>query len=208
MTNVWKIGSRWGNNGESVLDLFLRYGCVFFGGKDDRRVGRWRDVRPGDLFIVSSGSVPVAIGEALGAFKSYDDIGFDFDAVSQGKFIDANVRICDALLVPLRDGDSRKGWRIDGRKRFCRAWRAAQKAHSFWTVVRPPERVVLTDASSRLPTLLEEIGSRMADAIDCARSESAVARACEIARFLKAKGTALDVIAEATGLTNTEVSAL
>lgn len=208
MTNVWKIGSRWGNNGESVLDLFLRYGCVFFGGKDDRGVGRWLDVRPGDLFIVSSGSVPALIGEALGTFKSYDDIGFDFDAVAQGKFIDANVRICDALLVPLRDGDSKKGWRIDGRKRFCRAYRAAQKAHSFWAGVRPPEQIVLPGASSQLPAILEEIGSRMADAIDCARSESVAAKACKIARFLKAKGTALDVIAEATGLSNAEVSVL
>lgn len=29
MSNVWKIGTKWGYDGESVINLFLDYGCVF-----------------------------------------------------------------------------------------------------------------------------------------------------------------------------------
>ena len=61
MSSVWKVGSRWGNQGPSVLDLFMEYGCVFFGGShSDGRLGRWGDVVKGDLFIVSDGATPVA----------------------------------------------------------------------------------------------------------------------------------------------------
>ena len=76
MSTVWKVGSRWGNLGESVLDLFLEYKCVFFGTNDDCRKGDWGAVRKGDLFVISEGSTPVAVGEALGECVDYRKSNF------------------------------------------------------------------------------------------------------------------------------------
>ena len=102
MPNVWKIGSRWGNNGPSVLDLFMEYGCVFFGGKDDSGVGDWGSVKKGDLFIVSDGSTAVAIGEALDdEFKSYKESGIRFRKRDADEFIYDDVILCPARLILL-----------------------------------------------------------------------------------------------------------
>ena len=61
---------------------------------------------------------------------------------------------------------------------------------------------------SRVPVLLEEINQRAIAATDCAYGEGALAKAREIAGYLKAKGTAIDIIAESTGLSEAEISTL
>lgn len=48
MSNVWKIGTQWGYEGESIINLFLDYGCVFLGyEKDCRKIGHWWNVEIG-----------------------------------------------------------------------------------------------------------------------------------------------------------------
>ena len=76
--NVWKIGSRWGNLGTSVLDLFINYECVFFGECYGSRIGAWDQVKPEDFFIICDGATPVALGKAIGKFKTYDESGIHF----------------------------------------------------------------------------------------------------------------------------------
>ena len=132
MANVWKVGSRWGNMGHSVLDLFMEYECVFVGGKGDSRIGDWGSVKKGDLFIVSDGSTAVAIGVATGTFKSYNATGIRFRKCDEDEFIDDDVVLCPARLVLLDPDERSQYWGIDPRKRFCRAPAATEKVRSCW----------------------------------------------------------------------------
>ena len=69
MSNVWKIGTKWGYDGESVINLFLDYGCVFFGcEKECKKIGHWWDVQNGDVFAICCGTKVVALGRSQGSF--------------------------------------------------------------------------------------------------------------------------------------------
>ena len=131
--NVWKVGSRWGNMGESVLDLFFDYGCVFFGNAYGGNRGNWNAVERGDLFIVSDGSVPVAIGEALGKFTELESAGIPFRKRDADEFlVDADAVVCRARLVLLGERERGEYWGIDPRRAFCRAPLAAEKVRKWW----------------------------------------------------------------------------
>lgn len=157
MPNVWKIGSRWGNNGPSVLDLFMEYGCVFFGGKDDSGVGDWGSVKKGDLFIVSDGSTAVAIGEALDdEFKSYKESGIRFRKRDADEVIDDTVVFCPARLILLEKAERDEYWGIDPRKRFCRASGAADKVREYWEKKGHTQRSESFDIATRVVSLSDE----------------------------------------------------
>lgn len=156
MANVWKIGSRWGNRGPSVLDLFMEYGCVFLGGKSDSGVGDWGSVQKGDLFIISDGSVAVAIGESLGKFQSYEDTGIRFRTCDSDEFIDDQVVLCPARLVLLKKEEREDYWGIDPRKRFCRAPGASEKVCAFWAEKCKPQKNEPFDIVTHVATLLDE----------------------------------------------------
>lgn len=156
MANVWKIGSRWGNMGTSVLDLFIEYGYVFLGGKSDSGVGDWGSVQKGDLFIVSDGSVAVAIGESLGAFQPYMNAGIRFRKHDADEFVDDEVVLCPARLVLLDDAERGEYWGIDPRKRFCRAPAAADKVLSVWKRKNSPSKAEPFSIDTRVVTLLDE----------------------------------------------------
>ena len=131
--NVWKVGSRWGNMGESVLDLFFDYECVFFGNAYGGNRGDWNAVERGDLFIVSDGSVPVAIGEALGKFTEWESAGIPFRKRDADEFlVDADAVVCRARLVLLGERERGEYWGIDLRRAFCRAALAAEKVQKWW----------------------------------------------------------------------------
>lgn len=134
MSSVWKVGSRWGNQGPSVLDLFMEYGCVFFGGShSDGRLGRWGDVVKGDLFIVSDGATPVAIGESIGTFKCYEESGLSFRETDYQKFIkDCDVQLCRARLIMLLPKEREEDWGINAYLRFCYAKGSANKVRQYW----------------------------------------------------------------------------
>ena len=134
MANIWKIGSRWGNQGNSFLDLFVDYGCVFFGGIDEgAKIGHYRDVKPGDLFIISDGATPVAVAKSLGEFQKYDEAGLKFTQRDRNDFIDYNVVVCKASIVLLnKDERMEKDWCIDPRKRFSAHQNNNQKITDFW----------------------------------------------------------------------------
>ncbi len=161
MPNVWKIGSRWGNMGHSILDLFMEYGCVFLGGKNDSRVGSWEDVQKGDLFIVSDGSTAVAIGEATGTFKSYETTGIRFRKRDVEDFIYDEVVLCPARLILLDKNERDEYWAFDPRKRFCRASSAADKVCSYWKKKCESEQTEQFTISTRVVSLLDECDDRM-----------------------------------------------
>lgn len=157
MPNVWKVGSRWGNNGPSVLDLFMEYGCVFFGGKNDSGVGDWENITKGDLFIVSDGGTAVAIGEALDdKFRPYKESGIRFRKRDVDEFINDSVVLCPARLILLEKAERDKYWGIDPRKRFCRALGAADKVREYWEKNGCPQSPESFDIATRVVTLRDE----------------------------------------------------
>lgn len=149
MNNVWKIGSNWGENGESVLDLFFEYGCVFFSLYEANRLGDWEHVEKGDLFIIADKSVCVAIGRALGPFKSYDESKIEFGESDKNAFIDDYVRLCPVRMILLPQ-DRRKNWGIK-RGRFCEAPNVAEEVRRFWG-----ESSDAFDIKARAVSLLDE----------------------------------------------------
>ena len=116
--NVWKIGSRWGNLGTSVLDLFLNYECVFFGECYGSRIGAWDQVKPEDFFIICDGATPVALGKASGSFNTYEDSGIVFTDKDK-EYIYDQVRICPATISIIPQEERKYYNGIDPRKRFC-----------------------------------------------------------------------------------------
>ena len=117
--NVWKIGSRWGNLGTSVLDLFLNYECVFFGNcHGGEKLGNWASVQEGDFFVICDGETTVALGRSYGRFSEYHKSSFHFTKRDYEKYIeDDDVSICPAKIVILPP-DERVGHAH--RLRFCR----------------------------------------------------------------------------------------
>lgn len=131
---VWKIGSRWGNSGIRVLDMFLNYDCAFFGGAHDAsRLGKWQDVQPGDYLLVTNGAAPVAIGRVITPFENYHtqkDIRFcdaEFQRLDQ-----EDIQICKVQYIHLKPEEMQQSlWGNDGRKRFCRHCHAEQVI-AYW----------------------------------------------------------------------------
>ena len=155
--NVWKVGSRWGNMGPSVLDLFFDYGCVFFGNSQGGNLGDWNAVVRGDLFVVSDGSVPVAIGEALGKFMDWESSGIPFRKRDADDFLaDADVVVCRARLVLLAENERGEYWGIDPRRAFCRAALAADKVSEWWSRNGDTGGTGPFDISTRVVPLCDE----------------------------------------------------
>lgn len=208
MNNVWKIGSRWGNKGASVLDLFLRYGCVLFGGKNDSGIGDWESVRAGDLFVVSDGATIVAIGEAVGVFTSYRDSGFHFRMQDVNSFIDDDVVICPAKIV-LLEGAERCGWGNDPQKRFCSAPKAAAKARSCWAQKCEQGKVASPEIHDRIAALLDEINLLVAKALVHEKCEGVMSgedgKLRAMAKEMLKDGDSVTKVARISGLSEAEV---
>ena len=120
MQKVWKIGTRWGDKGPSNLDLFLSYQCAFF-GLDGQNYGDWRAAKEGDLLLVCSGSIPVAIGMIKTPFQNYRDADIQFCLRDETDWIgDDDVVICKAQyqMIPQNDVENIH-WSNDSRRRFC-----------------------------------------------------------------------------------------
>lgn len=118
---VWKIGSRWGNRGPSVLDLFFNYECVFIGNPKDQNIGHWEEVQANDLFIIADGATPVALGKSRGGFQECDPKTFlltpnDCQRLDADRLIACPMSI---ILLPMEDRQNDQ-WHIDPRRRFCR----------------------------------------------------------------------------------------
>ena len=88
MSNVWKIGTKWGYDGESVINLFLDYGCVFFGHEKGCKIGDWKGVQREDIFAICSGAKVVALGRSQGKFAlDTDGSRFGFRQLDIEKFV-------------------------------------------------------------------------------------------------------------------------
>lgn len=135
---IWKFGSRWGNCSPSVLELFLDYGCVFFGGAGDgTNIGNWEEVQEGDYFVVADGLTPVAIGIILSPALKYDELGIKFCQWEENDFDLCNDRVVffKVKKIWLLSPGDRQEFSV-ARKRFCRHYQRTdfieKKISEFW----------------------------------------------------------------------------
>lgn len=127
--HIWKVGTRWGNLGHSVFDLFLDYGIVFVGGTEDgKKQGDYKAVKDGDLFLIADGSTPIAIGVSHGPFQSLESSGVSVRARDQ-EYFDEETVVCKVGIRLLKEPQS---WGFDCRKRFCRNDASATEVKSYW----------------------------------------------------------------------------
>ena len=126
--NVWKIGSNWGNEGPSVLDLFIGYGCVFFSTYNLKKGGDYLSVKKGDFFIIADGATAVGMAKALGSFRKYEECGISFTRHDKKEYIDDDVLVCKASVV-LFSEEERSGWSIQQYMRFCACQETNQITH-------------------------------------------------------------------------------
>jgi len=76
MANVWKVASRWGDDGNienSILSVFRRNNVIFI-GKDKATERFYRDVKQGDYFAITDGITVVAVAKALDDAKKITEI--------------------------------------------------------------------------------------------------------------------------------------
>lgn len=118
MCNVWKIGSRWGDYGTSLLDLFIGYGCVFFNTEGNPQYDKCKDVKAGDILIIADGIKVVGIGKALSPFVNHTESDIVFTHDDWENYIDdINTRICKASIILLPQKE-RMRWGEMKRGRF------------------------------------------------------------------------------------------
>ncbi len=129
--NVWKVGTRWGNCGRSVLDLFLDYGIVFVGGTDDgARQGDYSAVKPGDLFLLSDGAKLVALGIAQDVFMTLKESGVHLRLADKDEYFDDAVLVCRTAIRLFHDEPPK--WSFDTRKRFCQVCQSPDAIKEYW----------------------------------------------------------------------------
>ena len=155
---TWKIGSNWGYKGESVLDLFMDYGCVFFGGANDgKKKGNWYDVNEGDLFVIADGKTAVAVGVAISKFSDYETSQINFSEIDRKDFIDDyDVQICKAKLWLLSPEQRENEIRVDPQKRFCRQYQSLKEIESLIPQARAAEIKECFEIKSRTVSLINQ----------------------------------------------------
>ena len=68
MAHVWKVGSRWSDEGlkeASILSIFRRNNVVFVGSTDETRARFMKEVKKGDFLAIADGRQIVAIAKAI-----------------------------------------------------------------------------------------------------------------------------------------------
>ena len=151
MSSVWKVGTRWGNCGESVFHLFLDYGIVFVGGTDDgRRQGDYNAVKAGDLFLIADGATPVAIGIAQGRFQKLKESRVILRNKDRKSFFNDATVVCKTEIKLLPNPEN---WAFDTQKRFCRNNASKDEVRSYWERIIADDNKGKFDIDSRTVTL-------------------------------------------------------
>jgi len=100
--NVWKIGSRWGEGGISVLHIFRKYNIVFVGEAAESI----NSVKIGDLIAVTDGIKVVSVGIIASKRKPITEFKFDIQDIETKNFnYDDLVDAFKVLLFDLKDED-------------------------------------------------------------------------------------------------------
>lgn len=133
MSNVWRIGSNWGQWGENVLDMFINYECVFFGDDKPQKIGDWNSVTSEDLFLICDGQTTVALGRPTGIFKDYKEsrIHFTTQDIIHKDLECGIIKICPAQIVVI---PKEKRFQYKLQYRFCKVKLpdVEQKSLALW----------------------------------------------------------------------------
>ena len=152
MPGAWKIASRWGYNGPSVLRLFFDYGCAFYYDEGEK----YKEAKKSDLLLVCDGETPVAIAKMQTEFERYrEDGGFIHfcEADRELFFPDDNVCICRARFVMLDSKlQDQSLWGNETRRRFCR-YTQPEKIKEIWDRFQASEEKGEFSISSRVCSL-------------------------------------------------------
>ena len=139
MRDVWKVGSRWSENGaqeSTIADIFERYNVVF------SYTEAFLDTRPGDLVAIADGERVIAVGIILSPAMSVNQLNIAFSDEDKERvdFSDRNVRGCivryhwfkDYSWLP--DNTLKKSLRDFSctRKRFFHAWAIEKPANDVF----------------------------------------------------------------------------
>ena len=105
LNEVWKVGSRWSETGyasSSILDIFRNHNVVFVGNG----TGTFRNIKIGDLIVISDGYRIVALGPVIGAPAPLPDLGIDFTLEEKERFdCEDSVWGCRIDYVDISGGD-------------------------------------------------------------------------------------------------------
>ena len=161
MSNVWKIGTQWGYEGESLINLFLDYGCVFLGyEKDCRKIGHWWNVENGDIFAICCGTTIVALGQSQGSFKE-DPNGrlFSFRQMDIENFVwnCGQFFICPAKILWIPK--ELRTMKLEKRGRFYKVNSGAEEIQKLWEILCQEEQKKTFDIRTRSASLCEIDGS-------------------------------------------------
>ncbi len=157
MSNVWKIGTNWGYYGESVINLFLDYGCVFFGyEKECAKIGHWQKVQNGDIFAICCGTTVVALGQSQGFFKKDSDGShFSFRQMDVKNYVWTCEQffICPAeiLWIP----KELRTIRLGKRGRFYKINEESEKIRNLWEELRQSTQKKTFDIRTRAASLCQ-----------------------------------------------------
>ena len=85
--NVWKIGSRWSDNGSkesAIIDIFRKYQVVFLGTNRERFL---KEIKEGDYIAIADGFSINTVAKVIGEPKKITDLGIDFTEEEKSRFI-------------------------------------------------------------------------------------------------------------------------
>lgn len=157
--NTWKVSTHWGEKGDSLLSIFLNYGCIFFNSLDTEKIGHWWEARRGDLLLICDHSVPVAIAQMKTEFsyeeesdvKLYESIHRDIDGEN------VKIVICKAQFILFDKTAHQQPWGNMARMRFCRYEKYPDILRKTWDRLTEKESNGKFSIESRVYSLLPTI---------------------------------------------------
>ena len=111
MATVWKIGSRWSDNGDwrsCILSIFRRNNIVFIGSKETERFRR-KEVKEEDYFAIADGYTVVAVAKAISNPFCITDIKLKFRS---SDYLDSDTDLSYAWVCRVKIVD------LDNSQRF------------------------------------------------------------------------------------------
>lgn len=131
MSNVWKVGSRWSDNGtkeSSIISIFRRNNVVFV-GQEDRRIAFRDSVKQGDYIAIADGYTIVAVAKAISTPTCITKLNIRVTTEEAMRFNpqDCNPDDVYAVKVKIVDLDEAHYLYYEKRISFCRVYQCADE---------------------------------------------------------------------------------
>lgn len=136
MANVWKVGSRWSDNGSkesSIISIFRRNNVVFV-GQWEKRIDFRDSVKQGDYIAIADGYTIVAVAKAISNPTCITKLDIRVTP-EEAKWFDP--KNCDpedvyAVKVKIIDLDEAHYLYYEKRASFCRVYQCADEIVSLY----------------------------------------------------------------------------